>query len=261
MDNSNLLVQASSGLERLMGGTGPGGTFKDSTVAQVSAYVYYQANVIAKLTSSREFQNTFTTTIFEQIDKDFGNYVDALARTRPKSLHHVYEWKRVGNPKARLFKLNKISEQGLSFKLNYEFIASRSMVPAGNSKRRHMFPNKAAVMESGMPLVIRPKNAERLVFEYNGETVFMPKGAAVTIRRPGGPAATNQFVLAYSRFFSGQLVNASIKNSGFQSLFNSRLTKAMKLPASIKKVQYKFSPNMVRSQADSALALAFGGAL
>jgi hypothetical protein len=44
-------------------------------------------------------------------------------------------------------------------------------------------------------------------------------------------------------------------------LFNSRLTKAMKLPSTIKKVQYKFSANVVRSQADSALALAFGGAL
>jgi len=89
----------------------------------------------------------------------------------------------------------------------------------------------------------------------------MPKGAAVTVKRPGGSAARNQFSLAYSRFFSGQLVNTSIKNSGFQSLFNSRLTKAMKLPSTIKKVQYKFSANVVRSQADSALALAFGGAL
>jgi len=261
LDNSHLLVQASSGLERLMGGSGPGGVLKDSTVAQVSAYVYYQASVISKLTSSKQFQNAFTTTVFEQIEKDFGNYVDALARTRPKSLHHVYEWKKVGNPTARLFKVNKISEQGLSFRVNYEFKPSRSMVPTGRGKRRHMFINKAAVMEEGSPLVIRPKNSERLVFEYNGETVFMPKGAAVTVKRPGGSAARNQFSLAYSRFFSGQLVNTSIKNSGFQSLFNSRLTKAMKLPSTIKKVQYKFSANVVRSQADSALALAFGGAL
>ena len=35
------------------------------------------------------------------------------------------------------------------------------------------------------PLVIRPKNAERLVFEIDGETVFMPKGKSVTVRRPG----------------------------------------------------------------------------
>jgi len=256
-----MLVQASSGLERLMGGSGPGGVLKDSTVAQVSAYVYYQANVIAKLTSSKQFQNTFTKTIFDQIEQDFGAYIDALARSKPKSLHHVYEWKKTGTPSSRLFKLNKVSQQGLSFKVNYEFKMSRSMVPAPKGKRRHMFANKAFVMEQGLPLVIRPKNAERLVFESNGETVFMPKGASVTVKRPGGSAATNQFGLAYSRFFSGQLVNSSIKNSGFQRIFNSGLTKAMKLPVNIKKVQYKFSPNTVRSQADAALAVAFGSAL
>jgi len=256
-----MLIQASSGLERLMGGSGPGGVLKDSTVAQISAYVYYQASVIAKLTSSKQFQNTFTKTIFDQINQDFGAYIDSLARSKPKSLHHVYEWNKAGNPTSRLFKLNKVSQQGLSFRVNYEFKMSRSMVPAPRGKRRHMFANKAFVMEQGLPLVIRPKNAERLVFESNGETVFMPKGAPVTVRRPGGPGARNQFSLAYSRFFSGQLVNSSIKNSGFQRVFNSGLTKAMKLPVNIKKVQYKFSANTVRSQADAALAIAFGSAL
>ncbi len=261
MDNSGLLVQASSGLERLMGGSGPGGVLKDSTVAQVSAYVYYQANVIAKLTSNKQFQNTFTKTIFDQINQDFGLYIDSLARSKPKSLHHVYEWNKTGTPGARLFKINKVSQSGLSFSLNYEFKMSRSMVPAPKGKRRHMFANKAFVMEEGKPLVIRPKNSERLVFEYNGETVFMPKGASVTVRRPGGSGARNQFTLAYSRFFSGQLVNNSIKSSGFQKIFNSSLTRAMNLPVNIKKVQYKFSANTVRSQADAALAAAFGSAL
>jgi hypothetical protein len=99
------------------------------------------------------------------------------------------------------------------------------------------------------------------VFEYNGETVFMPKGASVTVRRPGGSAATNQFNLAHSRFFSGQLVNSSIRKSGFQRLFNSSMTKALSVPSNIKKVQYSFTANTIRSQADSELSLAFGGAL
>ena len=260
MDNSVLLVQASSGLEQLMS-KGQHGVLKDSTVAQVSAYIYYQASVISKLTTNRQFQNTFTETMFNQIDKDFGQYIDALARTKPKSLHHVYEWKKIGNPSARLFKLNKISEQGLSFRVNYEFKTSRSMVPTSKNRRRHMFPNKASVMELGAPLTIRPKNSQRLVFEYGGETVFMPRGKAVTVKKPGGAAARNQFSLAHSRFFRGQLVNSSIRNSGFQALFNSKLTKAMNLPSSIKKVQYTFSANTLRSQADSAIAMSFGGAL
>mgnify|MGYP000043808466 CR=1 FL=1 len=87
-----------------------------------------------------------------------GEYIDALARTRPKSLHHVYEWNKAGNKSSRLFKLNKLSENGLSFRVNYEFKPSRSLVPSETSRRRHMFINKAEVMERGLPLTIRPKN-------------------------------------------------------------------------------------------------------
>jgi hypothetical protein len=255
-----MLIQAASGLERMMH-SNQNGPLKDSTVAQISAYVYYEAAVISKLTSNRAFQNSFSKLMFDQINLDFGNYIDALARSKPKSLHHVYEWKKAGNKSARLFRLNKTTQIGLSFGINYQFLPSKTMVPASTGKRRHMFINKASVMEKGEPLVIRPKNSERLVFEIDGETVFMPKGASVTVKRPGGSAARNQFTLAHSRFFSGRLVNDSIKRSGFQRLFNSSITKALGVPSNIKKVQYSFSANTIRSQADSALSLAFGGAM
>jgi len=260
LDNSGLLVQAASGLERMMH-SNQSGPLKDSTVAQVSAFVYYEAAVISKLTASAKFKSLFVNTVFNQVSEDFGNYIDALARSKPKSLHHVYEWQKAGDKTGRLFKVNKISEEGLSFRLDYDFLPSRSMVPSSNGKRRHMFKNKASIMEAGNPLVIRPKNSERLVFEIDGETVFMPKGQSVTVKRPGGSAATNQFTLAHSRFFSGRLVNESIKKSGFQRIFSSSLTKALRVPSNIKKVQYSFSPNLIRSQADEALAASFGGAM
>ncbi len=94
-------------------------------------------------------------------------------------------------------------DKGLSFRIDYDLLPSTSMVPSANGRRRHVFTNKASIMEAGKPLVIRPKNSERLVFESDGETVFMPKGMPVTVKRPGGSAATNQFNLAHSRFFSG----------------------------------------------------------
>ena len=47
------LLQAASGLERLMVGSANPGILKDSNVAQISAFLYYQANVAAKLTSNR----------------------------------------------------------------------------------------------------------------------------------------------------------------------------------------------------------------
>ena len=262
MDSSVALIQAASGLERLMAGTAPG-IIKDSTVAQISAFLYYEAAVLSKLTSNAEFKHLFKSTIFNQIEKDFGQYIDAQARTKPKSLHHVYEWNKTGNPTARLFDLHLIDTGGLSFRIGRDFKLSKSAVPSKNpkQKRRYVFANKASVMEEGMPIVIRPRSAERLVFELDGATVFMPKGSSVTVKRPGGRAATNQFALAYGRFFGGQLVNSSIKGSGFQRIFNAKIAKALDVPINIKKVQYSFSAGKIRMQADAALSSSFGGSL
>ena len=262
MDSSVALLQTASGLERLMAGSIPG-VIKDSTVAQISAFLYYEAAVLSKLTENAEFKNLFKKTIFNQIEKDFGQYVDAQARTKPKSLHHVYEWNKTGNPAARLFDLHLIDTGGLSFTIAHNFKLSKSSVPSSNKnqKKRYIFANKASVMEEGMPLVIRPRSAERLVFEMDGATVFMPKGSSVTVKRPGGKAATNQFSLTYGRFFGGQLVNYSIKSSGFQRIFNAKIAKALDVPINIKKVQYSFSAGKIRMQADAALSSSFGGAL
>ena len=245
-----------------MVGSSAAGVVKDSNVAQISAFLYYQANVAAKLTANKSFQRLFKTTIFNQIDKDFGLFIDSQARTKPKSLHHVYEWNKTGQTAGRLFKLNRMDSIGLSFKINYDLKLSKSSVPTKNRKQksRYVFANKAAVMEKGMPITIRPKSAERLVFEIDGEVVFMPKGKSVTVRSPGGRASTNQFNLAYSRYFSGPMVSHSIKASGFQNIFGSKFEKAMRVPSSISKVRYSFSPGTIRLQADSALTEQFGGA-
>ncbi|NDB59894.1 hypothetical protein EB001_15820 [bacterium] len=257
MASEEILVQAASGLESLMVAT-RATAIKDSTVAQVSAAIYYQSNVVAKMISNKLVQEKFTKMMFEQIQKDFGQYIDAQARVKPKSLHHVYEWKKAGIPTARLFELKLISQEGFSFKLNYHFNMSKSAVPHGSKKRRHVFANKASVMEAGMPLKIAPRYAERLIFEFNGSTTYMPKGASVTVRRPGGSAVKNAFYLQYSRFFSGNLINQSIKKSGFQKAFSATMAKALDIPVEIRKVKYSFSPNSIKTQAEAAVQMAAG---
>lgn len=256
-----MLLQAASGLERLMHGQPKDDLIRDSNVAQISAALYYEANVIAKLSNSKKFKNAFRKIIFNQINKDFGEHIDAQARSKPKSLHHVYEWKKVGNKNARLFKLTSLNGDGISFKINYSLEPSKSFVPGPKNQRKHVFINKASIMEAGMPLIIAPRHSQRLVFESNGNTVFMPKGASVTVQRPGGPSVKNQFRMYYSRFFSGNLINNSIKKSGFQQIFNSELIKALKIPTPIKRVQYSFSPNSIRSMADAAVEASFGGVM
>jgi hypothetical protein len=256
-----MLLTAASGLERLMHGGPKNALLQDSNVAQISAALYYQSSVIAKLSTSPSFKNKFKKTIYAQINKDFGEYMDAQARTKPKSLHHVYEWKKVGNKSARLFKLNMLPSTGISFGINFEFSLSKSTVPSSQGNRRHVFASKASVMEAGMPLIIAPRAAERLVFKTDTGVVFMPKGASVTVKRPGGVGVKNQFTLYYSRWFSGNLINQSIKKSGFQQIFNSAMAKSLRLPSQIKRVQYSFSPNTIRSMADSAVETAFGGSM
>ena len=253
---SNILIQATSSLQKLMVSKDTG-IFKNSIIAQIAAYVYYNSEVMNNIMSNPGFKNKFNTMLFNQIEKDFGNYIDAKARISKRSLHHVYEWERSGQPEARLFKLNKIDTQGISFIVNYEFLPSKSFAKS-DSNRRHVFVNKASVMEAGMPLKIAPRYSERLVFEANGYTVYMPKGASVTVKRPGGAGVKNSFQMAYTHFFKGNLVNESIKRSGFQNLFNSSISKALNLPPDIKRVKYVFSPNAVRMQAKAAVATAFG---
>ena len=261
MDSSQLLMTAASGLERLMANPAKNNNVRDSSVAQISAAIYYKAHVISQLTSNTAFQKKFREVIYGQIEKDFGNYIDSQARTKPKSLHHVYEWDKTGEPSARLFKLKSLEYNALSFKVGYDFKMSKSNVPSPANFKKYKFANKAYIMENGVPVTISPKTAERLVFEVNGYTVFMPKGRSITVSKPGGGGATHQFRLAYSRFFRGNLVGDSIRRSGFQQLFNLKMSKALKVPSGISRVQYSFSPNTVRSQASSSLSQAFGGSL
>lgn len=259
MASEQALVQAASGLSKLMLGQPVTGAIKDSTVAQISAAIFFQSMVMAKIIESPSFKIMFNRTIFNQIEKDFGDYVDAKARLSPKTLHHVYEWGQSGNRESRLFKLGQTPSNQIGFLLNYDLLDSKSFVRSSNSKNRHVFIKKAEVMELGKTVVIRPRNSERLVFEIDGETIFMPKGASVTVVKPGGNAVKGSFFALYKHFFTSQLVSASIKKSGFQNLFRSSLLKSIKLPGDIKTVKYKFSPNTVASQADAAVISGFVG--
>ena len=83
MDNSSVLVAAASGLEKNLAGTS-GAILKDSVVAQISAAIYYQAQVVSKVTTNKQFQSKFQSVIFKQLEQDFGLYVDSQARVNPK---------------------------------------------------------------------------------------------------------------------------------------------------------------------------------
>ena len=117
MASEILAIKAASGLVSLMANKPASGAIKDSTVAQISAALFYKTNVMAKLASNSEFQSAFRNVIFDQLEVDFGDYIDAKSRTSPKSFHHVYEWGRIGDDEARLFKLKKFEKSILPLNL------------------------------------------------------------------------------------------------------------------------------------------------
>lgn len=120
-------------------------------------------------------------------------YIDASARVNPKSLQHVYEWYQSGSKSGRLFSLDyKITSSGLS--INSTFSQSRS-IQNGSSEP---FYNKAKIMEDGVPVVIKPKKSEVLVFEEDGETIFT-KGTIVNTQ-PGGAKAKGSFEKTFDEF-------------------------------------------------------------
>lgn len=132
--------------------------------------------------------------------KNFGNsvikvmrqYLDSMARVDHAMLHHVYEWGQTGNPDARLYDLEYVvNGQGIS--LGYLFRQSLSV----KENSRVPFYNKAQIMESGVPVTIKPKK-KVLVFEQNGETVFTQN--PVTINNPGGSDSEGGFQKAFDSF-------------------------------------------------------------
>lgn len=255
MTTSSSLLSVASRFEKLMHENPSGKVIKDSTVAQISAAVFYQAHVMAKLMDSKRLSQEFAKTMFNQINKDFGNYVDAQARIKSKELHHVYEWKKVGKKDYRLFKLNKLNVDKMSFSVGYEFTPSFTAVPSETSRRAHVFSMKASVMEAGEPLIIAPRHSERLVFKGSTGIVFLPKGQSVTVSKPGGAYVKDSFRKVYIMYFKGNLLFESVKKSEFKKVLKNRLTKSLRLPSEVKRISYSFSPASLAARASLAVEI------
>lgn len=260
MESNFALVSASSGLVKPM--TSPqNGIIKESTTAQIAASLYYQSQVMINLMNNKTVASKFKKLMFDAVNTDFALFMDAQARSNPKQYHHVYEWKKLGSESGRLFKLNKLNTEGMTLSLSYSFLPSKTKVP-NSGKNTYIFANKAFVMENAIPVVIAPKHAQRLVFQVKaGYTVFMPKGKSVIVKNPGGYGVKQSFAMAYKRYFTTQLVNTAIKNSGVTKILATDIIKSLKLPGQIKKIKYTFSPNSLRADAEARVTQMFAEGL
>ncbi len=152
-------------------------------------------------------KTVFLKTIGLETVEVMKEFIDSNARVNPEMLHHVYEWYQTGSPSARLYDISyTTSNLGLSFRSSF----SQSVSVKNGS--RTPFYNKARIMEDGIPVTIRPKTAQVLSFEENGETVFT-KGP-VEILNPGGTEVQGGFERVFDMFFNRYFSQAFLRVSG-----------------------------------------------
>ena len=146
-------------------------------------------------------------------------FIDSNARVNPDMLHHIYEWNQTGSPSARLYDISyTTSNLGLSFRSSF----SQSVSIKDGS--RTPFYDKARIMEEGIPVTIRPKVAQVLAFEDNGETVFTR--GPVQVLNPGGTEVEGGFEKVFDMFFNRYFSQAFLRSSGVaQYLENPQLYK------------------------------------
>jgi hypothetical protein len=136
-----------------------------------------------------------------------GQYIDAMARSDQQALHHVYEWSETGNRNGRLFKFDYIvTGSGLS--VNATFSQSKSVKDGSNTP----FYDKARIMEKGIPVLIKPKGDNPLVFESDGETIFTKK--PILNSNPGGVAVQGSFEKTFDNFMKYYFSQSFLRASG-----------------------------------------------
>ena len=151
------------------------------------------------------------TVLFQKIGVEtielMKQFIDSNARANPSALHHVYEWYQTGSPDARLFDLQyTISNLGLSFRSTFSqstSVREGSKVP---------FYDKARMMEAGVSITVRPRSANVLKFNVDGEDVFTPN--PVEIKQPGGEAVAGSFERVFDSFFGNYFTQSFLRVSG-----------------------------------------------
>lgn len=146
-------------------------------------------------------------------------YIDAMARSNPQALHHVYEWHQAGNRGQRLFDIEyRVTSLGISITSNFRQSQS---VQSGSYEP---FYNKAKIMEEGVPVIIKPKGNNALVFDDNGTTVFTKK--TIVNNFPGGRDVKGSYEKVFDGFMNTYFAQSFLTATGlYQYLDNPKIHK------------------------------------
>lgn len=165
------------------------------------------------LEGAEKGKSEFLNNMGADVSEIAAQFIDTNARVSPSTLHHVYEWYKSGSPEARLFDIDyTVSNLGLSFISNFK---QSNTISQGSTEP---FRNKAAIMENGTTVVIRPRNAEALRFEVDGEVVYTKK--PVVVDNPGGNTQ-GEFEKAFDMFFGRYFTQAFLNSSNLKQYFEN----------------------------------------
>jgi hypothetical protein len=199
--------------------------------------------------------------IFTIAGNDFIKKTNRYAATNKRSLHHVYEWNKVGNDSSRLFKLVRNGVSNGRLTIGYKFIDSKTAVPihpdltrSGKGKRKvskkYTFTKKAQVMESGNPVRITAKTAKFLVFPSSSGKNGLAFAKSTTVRHPGGKFVAGSFEKRMWNWFGKtQGIYSAISASGYMTALEKEIgiclsvkrASASDVNASIKMISDKYS--------------------
>ena len=189
-------------------------------MSEINNIVQYS---VGFLEGAKKGKNLFLNNVGVLTKELLESFIDANARSNPQMLHHVYEWYRTGSPDARLFDINyTVGSAGLSFYSNFK--QSQSIKNGSNVP----FYNKAKIIEDGIPVTIKPKKSQVLVFEDNSQTVFTKN--PIYISNPGGAQAQGGFQKIMNLFFTKYFTQAFLRSSGIREHLKKPLIYKHNLP-------------------------------
>lgn len=247
-----------------------GGMVEIRTAApeQIMGALYYELNVAEEVLTGNAMQQWLKGAA-KRTEKDFGLWLDERAKSNPAELQHVYDFygpdgkAGIGMPSFRLFKLKTIPTDN-SFKMTYQFLPSRYpapihprlLVPGPSGKvvtRSSIFRQKAKVIESGLPVIIRPKGDNWLAVPIRGNRfrgrqnrrdmvdgygLAFSRGPII-VNEPGGPLSTGGFGRNFRVYFRSGIATKRLKYSGYMD----RVSQVAKiagenLPPNVRRVSF-----------------------
>jgi len=182
-----------------------------SSIDALNREIDLKVKAIGYMTQS-DFLNEVARAVFVILGERFMFAVDRYSAMNPKRMHHIYEWKRVGNPSARLFVLNRLSLLDGDMTIAVNFKQSRTpvpidpelLIPGKTGKivtKRNVFRDKAVIMEEGRSVSYQAKSMLAFMGSDFG-LKFLRPGTQVNIKNPGGKYTKGSLAVFMSAWYN-----------------------------------------------------------